>query len=54
MYNHLDKVRKMEDEHGPLKDPKLLEGHADYSSYGPVHICAILHKEYSALKKIKD
>ena len=25
MYNPLDKARKMEDDHGPLKDPKLLE-----------------------------
>lgn len=53
MYNHLDKVLKMEDEHGLLKDLKLLEGHADYFSYGPVHIYTILHKEYSTLKKVK-
>ena len=54
MYNHLDKARKMEDEHGPLKDPKLLEKHPAYTKYGPIAICAILHEEYSALKKLKD
>ena len=44
----------MEDDHRPLKDPKLLEGHTYHSRDGPVHICAILHNEYGDLKKIKD
>ena len=45
MCNHLDKARKMKDDHGPLKDPKLLEGRIYYSSYGHVHICTILYKK---------
>ena len=53
IYNHLDKARNMEDEHGPLKDPKILEKHPTYTKYGPIAICAILHEEYSALKKLK-
>ena len=53
MYNHLDKARKIEDDHGPLKDPKLFEKHADYSSYSPIQISVIFHKEYSTLEKVK-
>ena len=52
MYDHLHKARNMEDNHGPLKDPKLLEQHPAYTTYGPIAICDILHEEYSALKKL--
>ena len=51
---HLDKVRKMEDNYGPFKGPKLLEKHPVYNTYSPIAICAILHEEYSAFKKLKD
>ena len=44
----------MEDYNVPLKDPKLLENHPAYITYGPIAICAILHEEYSALKKLTD
>ena len=41
MYNHLDKARNMEDDHGPLKDPKLLEKNPAYTTYGPVANCTV-------------
>ena len=53
MYDHIDKVRKIKDNHGPHKVSKLLERHADYSTYDPIQIYAILDKKYSALKKVK-
>ena len=54
MYNHLDKESTMKDDHVPLKDPKLLEKHPAYTTYGPIKICTIFHEEYSALKTLTD
>ena len=54
VYNHLDKARKMKDDHGNFKDPKLLEKHSTHTTYGPIAIYDILHEEYSAIKKTKD
>ena len=54
MHNHIDKVHKMDNNHGLLKDPKLLEGRVDYSSHGSIHLCDILHNKYNTLKKVKD
>ena len=45
MYNHIDTARKMEGDHGPLANHKLVERHQYYSRYPPIYVCIILHKE---------
>ena len=44
MYSCFDKARKMEDDHGSIKDPKLSKKHPAYTTYGPIVICAICMK----------
>jgi hypothetical protein len=54
MYMHYDKALAMEREHGPHKDPKLLERHPSYTEYGPVGVCNIMQREYGLLVQLKD
>ena len=51
VFGHLETTLTMEDEHGRLRDPKLLEMHDDYPIFGPVGVCAFLQKEYGTLVK---
>ena len=51
VFGHLESTLTMEDEHGRLRDPKLLESHSDYPVFGPIGVCAFLQKEYGTLVK---
>ena len=44
-------VKLMERSVGPLKDPKSMTRHPDYSTYGPLGLCALLQEEYGELKR---
>ena len=54
MYNILDKALVMEKEHGPHRDPKLLERSANYKEYGPLGVCVKMREAYSDLVTTKQ
>ena len=54
MYNVLDKALGMEKEHGPHRDPKLLERSADYKEYGPLGGCVKMREAYFDLVTAKQ
>ena len=45
MYNHIDTARKMEGDHGPLANHKLVERPQYYPRYAPIYVYVILHTE---------
>ena len=49
MFNLLDHALKMEKDHGPHRDPKLLENETSYTKYGPLGLCVVIRERYSDL-----
>ena len=47
----LHDAKTMEDTVGLISDPKTLENHQDYDTYGPIALCAALQTLYTGLNK---
>ena len=54
MYNLMDHALKLEKDHGPHRDPKLLEASANYSTYGPLGLCVAMRENYSDLVTVSQ